>query len=287
MKIASYNIQFGIGADGKYDLSRIAASLDGADIIALQEVTRGFPGNDARDMVTEIEALFPAYFAAFGAGADMHLDFSRAEGRIVERRLQFGNMLLSRYPLLSLRNLLLPRSVTLDRLNYQRAALEAIVETPVGAVRIFSTHLDHMSADERLAQIGFLRRRLSGFALEGAAMTGGAEYGVSDPPMAEDFILLGDFNMEPESEEHVAMAGRKELDGRRNLRAGQPVDVFERLDARSDKAITWSHPSFADGQGKWVDYSFVSPGLVPRLGAAWIDDTASGSDHFPLWVELS
>nr|WP_272213924.1 endonuclease/exonuclease/phosphatase family protein [Marinicella sp. W31]MDC2879871.1 hypothetical protein [Marinicella sp. W31] len=173
MKIASYNIQFGVGVDGRYDLKRIAASLDDADIIALQEVTRGFPGNDGRDMVAEIEAQFPDHFAAFGAAADMHRDFSRQGGRIVERRLQFGNMLLSRYPLLSLRNLPLPRSRTLDRLNYQRSALEGVVETPVGAVRVYSAHLDHMSVDERLAQIGFLRQRLAGFTLEGAAMTGG------------------------------------------------------------------------------------------------------------------
>ncbi|MET3599492.1 endonuclease/exonuclease/phosphatase family protein [Martelella mangrovi] len=287
MKIASYNIQFGIGTDGRYDLNRIAASLEGADIIALQEVTRGFPGNDGRDMVAEIEALFPGHFAAFGAGADMHLDFSRTNGRIVERRLQFGNMLLSRYPLLSLRHLLLPRSRTLDRLNYQRSALEGVVETPAGALRVYSTHLDHMSVDERLAQISFLRKRLAGFAMEGSAMTGGAEYGLADPPMAEDFILLGDFNMEPESEDYLAMAGRRELDGARNLRAGQPVDIFDRLGARAGNAITWTHPSFENGEGKWVDYVFVSPGLAPRIRGARVDRDAKGSDHFPLWVTLA
>ncbi|MGO8586948.1 endonuclease, partial [Rhizobium ruizarguesonis] len=42
MNFASYNIQYGFGLDGRYDLTRIARSLEGADVIALQEVTRGF-----------------------------------------------------------------------------------------------------------------------------------------------------------------------------------------------------------------------------------------------------
>ena len=37
MKFASYNIQYGFGLDGIYDLGRIAESLEGADVIALQE----------------------------------------------------------------------------------------------------------------------------------------------------------------------------------------------------------------------------------------------------------
>nr|WP_272213925.1 endonuclease/exonuclease/phosphatase family protein [Marinicella sp. W31]MDC2879872.1 hypothetical protein [Marinicella sp. W31] len=105
--------------------------------------------------------------------------------------------------------------------------------------------------------------------------------------MAGDFIMLGDFNMEPESEEHIAMTGRLELDGKRNLRAGQPVDVFERLHARTGEAITWTHPGFSDGAGKWVDYAFISPELVPCLRAARVDRGANGSDHFPLWLELA
>ena len=40
MKIVTYNIQFGLGKDGSFDLERIASEIDGADIIALQEVER-------------------------------------------------------------------------------------------------------------------------------------------------------------------------------------------------------------------------------------------------------
>lgn len=40
MKFVSYNIQYGIGLDGRLDLPRIASEIEGADIIALQEVKR-------------------------------------------------------------------------------------------------------------------------------------------------------------------------------------------------------------------------------------------------------
>ena len=40
MRIVSYNIQYGRGRDGRFDLDRIAREIAGADLIALQEVER-------------------------------------------------------------------------------------------------------------------------------------------------------------------------------------------------------------------------------------------------------
>jgi len=42
MKIVTYDIQLGLGKDGRNDLARIAREVDGADIIALQEVERNW-----------------------------------------------------------------------------------------------------------------------------------------------------------------------------------------------------------------------------------------------------
>ena len=38
MILLSFNIQYGFGADGRYDLARAASVMQGADIVALQEV---------------------------------------------------------------------------------------------------------------------------------------------------------------------------------------------------------------------------------------------------------
>src|SRR3546814_10045693 len=51
MKLASYNIQYGIGMDGRFDPARIAASIADTDIVALQEVTRGVARNGHVDLV--------------------------------------------------------------------------------------------------------------------------------------------------------------------------------------------------------------------------------------------
>jgi endonuclease/exonuclease/phosphatase family metal-dependent hydrolase len=40
VKFVFYNIQYSKGRDGRHDLARIADAVRGADIIALQEVTR-------------------------------------------------------------------------------------------------------------------------------------------------------------------------------------------------------------------------------------------------------
>lgn len=67
------------------------------------------------------------------------------DGRMRMRHIEFGNMILSRYPILATRNILLPRSRTYDRLNIQRSALECLLLTPSGPVRVYSVHLDHRS----------------------------------------------------------------------------------------------------------------------------------------------
>ena len=40
MKLVTYNIQYGLGKDKRYDLARVAREIEDADVIALQEVER-------------------------------------------------------------------------------------------------------------------------------------------------------------------------------------------------------------------------------------------------------
>ena len=54
MKFMTYNIQFGRGLDGIYDLDRIARTVESADVIALQEVERYFPRSGYVDQVKEL-----------------------------------------------------------------------------------------------------------------------------------------------------------------------------------------------------------------------------------------
>jgi len=53
VRLASYNIQYGRGRDGVFDLQRIATAVDGADVIALQEVERYWQRSGMRDQPRE------------------------------------------------------------------------------------------------------------------------------------------------------------------------------------------------------------------------------------------
>lgn len=287
MKLVSYNVRFGVGLDGRYDPARIAANLEGADVVALQEVTRGFFRNGHADMPADLAPLFPGYYKRFAPACDVTLEAGLdAEGRAFERRLQFGNMILSRHPILASRVLLLPRGRTRERMNMQRCALEAVIAAPAGPLRVYCLHLDHVSADERLAQIAFLNERIHGFRLEGGALSGGGEYGMADPPLPEEYVVLGDFNMLPDSIEYDAFAGRATPGFGRPLRYDRPADALDRLGRLSPETHSWMLPTDEGPITALFDYAFVHCDLAPRLRDAFIDTKAEGSDHFPLWLEL-
>lgn len=286
VKFVSYNIQYGIGLDGKYDLDRIAASLQGADVIALQEVTRGFIQNGFVDMVDGLEALFPEFYSAFHAPFDILLDSSVVDGRRRNRRFQFGNMILARYPILSVRALLLPRSRTYDRLNLQRSALETIIDAPGGPLRIYSVHLDHISPDERINQINALKAWISSVPATGAAVTGAVEFGMRDTPTPEEYLAFGDFNLQPGSPEYQVLFGREDVFYGQSLRRENPVDSLRHLAGLSSENFSWQGPE-PEQKRMLLDYALAAPCLAPRLKKAWIDTDAEGSDHFPLWVELA
>ncbi|RVD40257.1 EEP domain-containing protein, partial [Mesorhizobium sp. M8A.F.Ca.ET.023.02.2.1] len=208
MKLVTYNIQYGIGLDGRYDVGRIADAVRGADVIALQEVTRNNPRNGGRDMVAEIGEALPDYFAVYGSNFEANIGSRIENGRAITTTFQLGNMVLSKTPIHLSRNLLLPRSRSFEMMNFQRGALEALIETPLGFIRFYSIHLDHRSPVERASQIQFLRQRLLNYALEGGALSGVAEIGLPELPHPEAFVGMGDFNMLAGSPEYVELAGR-------------------------------------------------------------------------------
>ena len=285
MKCVTYNIQYGIGLDGAYDIGRIADAVRGADLIALQEVTRNNPRNGGRDMVAELREALPDYFHVFGPAMDVDFGAKDATGRPANQRLQFGNMVLSRWPIAASRNLLLPRSRRTSRGNLQRAALEALVMAPSGPIRIYSIHLDHRGPDERREQLGFLMQRVLGYPLEGGAISGTAELGFAEPPAPEAFVLMGDFNMLPDGVEYVGLTGRTDHEFGLPLVVSCPVDAAARVGAARP---TWVDPQRPADESRWkrIDYVFVSAGLAGRVAASHVDSAAAGSDHLPLWAEL-
>lgn len=272
MKCSTYNVHYGIGIDGVYNLDRIVAAVADSDILALQEVGRGIPDNGGVDMIASLRALFPDRFIGEGLPADAYLGHSEVDGVQVDHRFQFGNMIISRWPLLFVRNHLLPRNRSEGRLNLQRGALEALIETPLGPVRVFSVHLDHLEADERLPQIAAILEIARSYAGAGGAVTGLAAWGLEEMPLVTGVLVMGDFNMEPGSTEYRAMLG----DPRFPL-----VDI-----SSGDPGHSFFDPK-DDLPKQRLDYIFSDPQTAGYLQQCTIDRKAVGSDHLPVHVILA
>lgn len=282
MKLVTYNTQYGVGRDGTFDLERIAREVEGADIIALQEVTKNFARNGGVDMVTGLAALLPGYFTAFGPAMDLDFGATDGEGRPLNKRFQFGNMVLSRFPIVASRNLLLPRTLRFSRGNLQRSAMEALVIAPTGPIRVYSVHLDHVSVTERTLQISHLKERAFAYAGEGGAISGSAEYGFPEPPRPQGFVLMGDFNMDRFSPEYALMIGERDA----APSGADPIDVYSLGDGVPAGAVSWVDDAKPE-DNRLIDFAFVEASLAGRVGEVWIDREAKGSDHLPVWFELA
>jgi endonuclease/exonuclease/phosphatase family metal-dependent hydrolase len=177
IRAMSYNIQHGQGVDDRLDLNRVAAEIghSGADIVGLQEVDRHWgERSDFADQAAELARDLSMHVAY---GANLVLDPLNPG----EPRRQYGNAILSDAPIHEWRNTLLPRSGGLE----QRGLLEALVTMRGIPVRVFTTHLQHNSQQERIAQIAAIRRVI----------------GTS----RESVVLTGDLNARPDTPEIAAL----------------------------------------------------------------------------------
>ncbi len=278
MHLVSYNIQYGTGKDGRVDLPRIAAEIGSEpDVIALQEVERYFSASGMTDQVAEIAALFPDHRWVYGPGVDLDASLRGSEGGWVSRRRQFGNMLLSRTPILASRNHLLPKCDLGRVLSLQRAALECVISAPKGPVRIYCLHLAHASAEERRLQIARLLDLLREAPQAGGVWSGDADglkwsLDASPPPMPRPAVVLGDFNLVPDSTEYGLLTGAE----------GDLSDAW--LLAENDPAAG-ATCNEEEGPVR-IDYAFLTPELAGGLRAMRVDREARGSDHQPIHLEI-
>jgi endonuclease/exonuclease/phosphatase family metal-dependent hydrolase len=86
MHLVSYNIRYGLGRDRKYDLKRITNSIEGADIIALQEVERYWKRSGMVDQPQIIGDLLPSYYWVYGPAFDADISTREVGGKINNRR---------------------------------------------------------------------------------------------------------------------------------------------------------------------------------------------------------
>jgi endonuclease/exonuclease/phosphatase family metal-dependent hydrolase len=282
MKLITWNIQWGCGLDGRVDLARIVAkarALADFDVLNVQEVADNFPGldgNDDRDQFAELRSLLPGYTMVAGYGVDVQGDGGR--------RRRFGNAILARYPVLSARRHALPWPPQPGRSTMPRVAPEAVLATPMGALRIATTHLEYYSDLQRRAQARALRQ-LHDEGCQRAASplpaSSDANATFRPTPQPTAALLTGDFNFPPDDPSYeevlrpLAGGGPAYLDAWRLVHGHRPHDpTFCVHDTRYSKTPYC------------CDFVFASADIAQRVRAIEVDTGARESDHQPVLLDF-
>jgi endonuclease/exonuclease/phosphatase family metal-dependent hydrolase len=170
VRVLSYNLHFGFDVEGWSRLDATAAAIEasGAEVVGLEEVSRGWYINGSTDMLSWFQRRLRMPYVVFGGASDAI----------------WGNAILSRYPIRDSGVVPLPRAGVPLRRNF----IWALVDLGGGqTLRVIATHLHQVEgpagAPARLAQVPTL---LAGWARSPAT------------------VVLGDFNATPDSRE-VAM----------------------------------------------------------------------------------
>lgn len=277
MKIITWNIQWGLGIDGRLDLARIVAEarrIADFDVLCLQEVADNFPdlkGSRGENQFADIAALLPGYAAIEGIG----LDVPDASGR----RQRFGNMLLSRYPVGQVLRYTLSWEAAPTR-NMPRTLIDAVLQAPFGPVRVMTTHLEYSSDTLRRAQVEAIREahRAACDRASCPREPGPGTYVVH--PGSASAVLAGDFNMKPQDRVKLRLSESFEgstpplVDAWTHLRPGSPYpDSFCIYDQ-----------SYAEPH--CCDFIFVTEDLAPRIRQVVYETGTQASDHQPVFLEI-
>ena len=140
LRVLCYNIHYGQGTDGKYDLQRLADVIKGAkpDLVALQEVDVGVKRSGR---VHQARRLAELTGMAVRYGPTQHY-----QGGL------YGNAVLTRLPILDVVIQPLPYTEsTPERVTYPRGAIAVTVRGPDGKpLRFISTHFQHNVPEDRV-----------------------------------------------------------------------------------------------------------------------------------------
>jgi endonuclease/exonuclease/phosphatase family metal-dependent hydrolase len=172
LRVLCYNIHYGQGMDGRYDIPRLAEVINRTrpDLVALQEVDVGVMRSGRVHQARELGRLTGM---AVRFGPTQHY-----EGGL------FGNAVLTRLPILDVAIHPLPYTEsTPERVTYPRGAIAVVVTGPGGRpVRFVSTHFQHNVAEDRIEEAKAINELFAG------------------PDDSMPTILAGDMNATPDSE---------------------------------------------------------------------------------------
>ena len=281
MNLISWNVQWCRGCDGRVNparISKVVKEMADVDVLCLQEVARNFPslpGSAGENQYETLASLFPDYTVLKGVAIDVlapHGDWR-----------EFGNAVITRLPVLQVYRRLLPWPADAAVPSMQRSAIEAVLETPSGPLRVTTTHLEYYSAKQRAAQVEALRDLQEEAAGHAAAPQPGKEGGPFQPvPRPASGILTADFNFRADDPMHArvqAPLGAGVPAYRDAWRLRHPDKAHPPTLGVHDKA-QWPEQAFA------CDFIFVTEDLAGRVEDVVVNGDTDASDHQPVLLVL-
>ncbi len=271
MQILSWNIQATKGVDNVCSSKRIANDIEAfsnADIICLQEVMRVTDN----DQVEEIAQFFPEHDIYFGAAINrLHKN----------GRLQFGNLILSRLPVLQAINHKLPQPAQPSAKHMPRQAIELIVPYKSMPLRIVTTHLDYFATKQRTAQVNYLFNHY----LESAdrfykPSPDGGEEQFESIPETLNTIYAGDFNLNVDSSDYQLLL--------QETANGSLVDCWRLIHGDTPHAPTcgiFDHVQWQEG-AHCRDFFFASQEIAAGIKDIEVQTDTAASDHQPVKISL-
>ncbi len=282
MQLITWNVQWGRGVDGVVDpgrIIRVCRELGDPDVLCFQEVGRRFPGlagSGAQDSFAAFAAALPGWTAVEGIAVD-------ALGPGATRR-QFGNLILTRRPVLQTFRHLLPWPPDPGVPTMQRAALEVVIAGARGPLRVTTTHLEYYSERQRAAQVERLRELQAEAAAHADDPAHPAKAGgpFEARPRPRSGILTADFNLTPEDPLYARLqapiAGSPAYRDAWRIRHGDTAHAPTL--GLYDKA-QWPGEPYA------CDFIFVTEDLAPRVEEVVVDGATQASDHQPVLLRLA
>ncbi len=231
IRVLCYNIHYGQGNDGVYDVERLAEVIKATkpDLVALQEIDVMVERSGRVHQILELGKLTGM---ASRYGPTQHY-----QGGL------FGNGVLSRLPILDVVIHPLPYTeATEEKVTYPRAAIAVTVEAPDGKpLRFVSTHFQHNLEPDRIVEAKEINR-LFADDKEGSVRT----------------ILAGDMNALPDSEPIAILLKQWEIVKDEGLAPTAPSKAPR---SRIDYILTRKGDKFSVKEASVIDEKMASDHL--------------------------
>lgn len=272
LTLLSWNIQSCRGCDGTVQPQRIIKYIrqlpEQPDVICLQEVARFFPeycNPEQPDQLACFAAAFPGYHISWGAALSW-------PGENRDQRREFGNLTLSRLPLLDQRLHSLPVAALPSNTAWQtpRIAVETRLHTDTIPVAILNTHLAFHCPDERLQQLLRLNQIRDQHQVLRAQPPQSASGIYQQPVQPALTLLCGDMNCADQSDHYGMMLEAGWVDAALYSATAEPTcGVFD-------------HAQWPEGPHR-RDFIFLSEAYSASVS---VDQHCDASDHQPVLLSL-